>query len=224
MRFVRVLALVMVLCLMMATSVIGVEASPSAGEDGKSRPTPKLPIIVDGTRYAPSEITRFADKETLYYVYDAAAEPEGVLLIFTSQGAFDRYLRDHEGILPSALPSASSDTVQQPSMSTGVQPEMFCSGTDVYAQFSEDIWYDGASLSLSPGEYLGDLTATQCGNFNDRISSIAANPANVAGVRVWEHVHQGGDVLHMDRSKGNMTYADLVLVGWNDRGSSVYVW
>lgn len=67
-------------------------SAPIFGQQNRSHKPVRLPVIVEGVRYEPDEVSRFQG-QTMYWVYDEAAKKQGVMFGFTSPEAVQDYGR-----------------------------------------------------------------------------------------------------------------------------------
>lgn len=162
---------------------------------------PDYPVIVDGVRYEPAEITRF-NGQVLRFVGDERAQKEGVIHAFTTVAGLEQYLQEQWG-WPSSQESTTADA----------QIAGF------WTNFYEHWWYGGAVFGSAPGVGWPDLRVAPAG-WNDRISSVQV-ATEASWATLYEDVNFGGAQFWM---QSGSNYPVLWWHGWNDRASSVIVW
>jgi len=165
-------------------------------------PVPKLPVVVDGVRYAPEDISRF-NGVVLRYVLDEQGKSEGVIYAFTTVEGLTTYLKDRWGWQPA---SAGAAVVQPASDS-------------YWTVFYDDPLYAGSTLSAAPGALIPILGNISPG-WNDRISSVKVT-TGAAWATLYADINYGGDQLWMQRGT---EWLWLVQNGWDNRASSIKVW
>lgn len=170
----------------------GSEAAPIVHQ------VPQYPIIVDGVRYAPEQISLF-DGQVLRFIWDERTEQEQVLYAFTTLEGLETYLQVQWGWSPSQNSATEGQTAVY------------------YSYFYEHTYYRGACLGLVRGYGIRDLRPW---NMNDKVSSVAVAP-DASWATLYEHINYGGSQLWM---RGGYRFSSLVPYGWNDRASSVVAW
>ncbi|MDA8217873.1 MAG: hypothetical protein M0Z94_09690 [Dehalococcoidales bacterium] len=175
-------------------------------------PIPNYPVVVDGVRYQPEEISRFNGR-ALRFIWDKKSAAEGVIYAFTTAQGLERYLKEQWNWSPSAKPptAGSSATLAEPSAIIG--PE---SVDPYWTLFYEHDGFDGNSIRLEPGACFGDLTSWPAG-WNDRISSLKVATA-ASWTVLYEDIMMSGS-QHWEQS--GVERPSLSPFGWNDRASSV---
>lgn len=174
---------------------------PDSEEAAIVHQAPDYPVIVDGVRYEPDEISRF-NGQVLRFVWDERAEKEGVIYAFTTVEGLEQYLREQWG-WPSSQESTTSDGQI----------------AGLWTNFYKHWWYGGAVFGSAPGVGWPDLRVAPAG-WNDRISSVQV-ATEASGATLYEHVNFGGAQFWM---QSGSNYPVLWWHGWNDRASSVIVW
>jgi hypothetical protein len=158
---------------------------------------PLVPVIIDGQKHKPEEITKYNGR-ALYFVVDPQAQKEGALYAFTSIDLLKNYMVETHG-LPEAAGEVSTNHTSN----------------DPFSYFPEHTGYGGAWLALRVGYGITNL-----GGWNDRVSSILATPYG-RWTALYEHSNFGGTQLWF--YSGSDVW-DLRSYGWNDRASSLGVW
>jgi hypothetical protein len=170
-------------------------------------PVPKLPIVVDGVRYAPEDISHF-NGVVLRYVLDDRDKSEGVMYAFTTVKGLTTYLKDQWGWQPaSAVTAGAADTAVQPA------------NDSYWTVFYDDAYYAGSTLLTAPGAVIPDLGAISPA-WNDRISSVQVS-TGAAWATLYADINYGGDQLWMQRGT---QWPWLASNGWDNRASSIKVW
>lgn len=161
-------------------------------------PIPQVPIIVNGVKMAPEEITRF-NGQALYYLVDNQARANGVVYIFTSLAGIERHIYTTQTLHQSNASRMSS-----------------C------YEFSAH--YRGTYLSGgSPGYVqLGSPGASFTGPFaswNNDIESVVTTTCN-AYTKLYDNTNFTGSSLWLACCG---TTNDLDIYGWNNRAGSMKV-
>lgn len=89
------ITLVLLLGLIGATAVWAQDGGE--GEASLVHPIPSVPVIVDGTRYEPEEISRF-NGTVLRFVITSDSAREGHMYAFTSDEGLQEFLSEHGGL------------------------------------------------------------------------------------------------------------------------------
>ncbi len=209
------------------------------------RPTPKLPVRVDGTLYDPQDVGRFDDDELAFFVRsrdeifalrDRAVWGPIIQSMFLTNMA--------TGLVSRPVLAASAGSLSVTDYGPHYCP--YPGYTDPWTPFSscpypppppehpapipnpppyvvrlatEKLWH-GDHLDVGSGESYMDLTHVgwwiYAEDWNDKFMSIHQMTC-LAGV--FEHVHFGGDYLQIGPNTGG--WSDLDLVGWGHRISAV---
>lgn len=107
--------------------------APSPSEPSEYvHPVPLIPIVVDGVKMQPEEISKY-DGQPLYYLVTEQSEAEGVIYIFTTLEKL-----------------TNSDELAQSSKNNN-NLMTSCTNTSV---FYVDTYQGGRSIGLEPGDYL----------------------------------------------------------------------
>jgi hypothetical protein len=173
-------------------------------------PIPKMPIMVDGVRYAPEEISQFNGR-VLRYVLDKRTQSEGVMVAFTTLDGLMAYLKDQWGWQPSGTTVSAQSAV-----GTGIMQPM---SDSYWTVFYADAYYAGSTLITAPNATIADLGAVSPG-WNDRISSVQV-ATGVAWATLYADTNYYGDQLWMQRGT---EWGWLANNGWDNRASSLKVW
>jgi hypothetical protein len=170
-------------------------------------PIPQMPIVVDGVRYAPEEISQFNGR-VLRYVLDQHSQSEGVIYAFTTLEGLTQYFKDQWGWEPTS-PSARS-------LGTGIVRPM---SDSYWTVFYADAYYAGSTILSAPNAAISDLSTVSPG-WNDRISSVQVS-TGAAWATLYADTSYGGDQLWMQRGT---EWSSLAGNGWDNRASSLKVW
>lgn len=170
-------------------------------------PIPQMPIVVDGVRYAPEEISQFNGR-VLRYVLDQHSQSEGVIYAFTTLEGLTQYFKDQWGWEPTG-PSARS-------LGTGIMRPM---SDSYWTVFYADAYYAGSTILSAPNAAISDLSTVSPG-WNDRISSVQVS-TGAAWATLYADTSYGGDQLWMQRGT---EWSSLAGNGWDNRASSLKVW
>ena len=170
-------------------------------------PIPQVPIVIDGVRYAPEEISQFNGR-LLRYVLDQHSQAEGVIYAFTTLEGLTQYLKDQWGWEPTS-PSMRS-------MKSGIVRPM---SDSYWTVFYADAYYAGSTILSAPNAAISDLSTVSPG-WNDRISSVKVATGS-AWATLYADTSYAGDQLWMQRGT---EWSSLAGSGWDNRASSLKVW
>jgi hypothetical protein len=163
-------------------------------------PIPLIPIVLDGVRMAPEQITKFNDRN-LYYLVDERAISEGVVYVFTSLQKIETHIENSEAS------HFSKRSFSKPSLShcTGGGVSIFYSEIN-FSNFLEDLGPGEAGLNLYNGDDndLESVSATHCNEYTKLYDGH-----NLTGSSLW--LACCGDTQ------------DLDIYGWDNRASSIKV-
>ena len=178
-----------------------VVAGPAAADTGNSgarsivHETPKVPVIVDGTRYAPKQIHRF-DGRPLYMRLTANRK---ALVAYTKRADFDAALRR---------------------MARRTAGKARTSGRGAYVRFFKDYGLRGDWHYVDSGRGIANLDCLEWTVFGNDISSLYVNGQNIV---IYDqpdfNYHTWGDALAL--SPGY--YDDLRLYGFDNRIESLFM-
>lgn len=218
------ISLVLLLALIGATAVWA--QGGGEGESPLVHPIPSVPVIVDGVRYPPEEISRF-NGTLLQFVLTADAVQEGYMYAFTTDERLLEFLSEH-GQLPSGdlreggiegVDYYVSEGGEPPLPTLEGSPVSACEPSDYWTKFFKDINCGGGVFGSAPGVEWSDLRYRPEG-WNDVISSLVVATA-ASWATLYEHINFGGDQLWVE---SGLELGDLRDYGWNDRASSIRVW
>src|SRR4029079_3082395 len=82
------------------------ERQPGSGRHFLAERGIKVPVLVDGVRYEPNEMSAF-DGQTLYWVIDRTAIEQGFLYAFTTPEGAREYGREHASGAPRSGPGVA---------------------------------------------------------------------------------------------------------------------
>lgn len=169
---------------------------------------PELPLIIDGSFFAPEQI-RFFDGQPLHFYADDATMAEGVLYGFTSRAGLREFLVDSHR-LPADQDNQPLRTVNGQAMSG--------SGTGVVIFYENASW--GGFFFWVPAGY----TATFGGStWDNRISSTLLQNGPVSSVTLWDFSSCTGTSLTLGTTF-SVTQSSLAgSFGFNDRAACVQV-
>jgi hypothetical protein len=182
------------------------EAATPASDD-IVHPIPQMPIVIDGVRYAPEEISQFNGR-VLRYVLDQHGQSEGVIYAFTTLEGLTQYLKAQWGWAPGSSSARSMG-------SAIVRPMSDSYWTVFYA----DAYYAGSTILSAPNAAISDLSTVSPG-WNDRISSVKVATGS-AWATLYADTSYAGDQLWMQRGT---EWSSLAGSGWDNRASSLKVW
>jgi hypothetical protein len=183
-----------------AGSAYGTPLGSGEPERGIVHAEPKVPVIVDGVRYAPKDIHRFDGRE-LYFVLDLT-QPD-VLLAFTSEAEFRAVVATRTAAYRSRAVPASAGQ---------------------YAVFHSADELRGDWLQVNSGSGYNDLRAVArgcgifgcAGDWNDVISSVEIHGYQY----LYRDPNYGGGYFW---ASGDGWF-NLSTYGFDNVGSSVNVW
>lgn len=199
-------------------------ASEWVYEEGKSDPdavthqVPNVPIKIDGEKREAKEIKKH-DGKPLYSVWDANAEAEGTLYVFTSKKKYQEYLAANG--LSDAVKSPTKATAQNYQQRAGTYHN---DETNRTTYFYEDVSYGDDRLLIYDGGIISDLrerSRSGCcfRTWNDAISSVRTTPWG-AGTTLYTDIWFEGSEFFIQARRD---IPDLRVYGWNDRASSIWV-
>ena len=169
---------------------------PKSDEASIVHQVPEYPVVVDGVRYEPEEITRF-NGQVLRFVWDDRTAQEGVLYAFTTVEGLERYLKEQWDWPPSQ--------------------ESQVLGEEDWSHFYAHWWYGIPVLKVNPGNGMEDLRLI---GFDNEISSMKVGPL-ASWATLYDLPNYQGAEFWRQR---NSNVPVLWLYEWNDRADSVFSW
>jgi hypothetical protein len=218
------ISLVLLLGLIGATAVWA--QGGGEGEASLIHPIPSVPVIVDGVRYEPEEISRF-NGILLRFVITSDSAREGRMYAFTSDEGLQGFLSEHGGLPSDEVREGGMEGVDYYVSESGGPPPPPPEGSTIpnvqlasyWTKFFEHINYNGKQFGSAPGVGWPDLRYTPPG-WNDIISSLQV-ATDASWATLYEHIYYDGNQLWV---QSDLWLPDLRQYGWNDRASSVIVW
>ncbi|MGD8501574.1 MAG: hypothetical protein PVJ86_13055 [Phycisphaerales bacterium] len=135
---------------------------PKGDESSTVHTVPALPVVVDGVRYEPEEISRF-NGQVLRFVADERTGREGVIYAFATVEGLEKYLKEQWDWPPS---QESQESEKSEISNTSIL-------IVEWPKFYQHWWYGGDRLEVKPGHGVEDLGIV---GFDDEISSLKVGP------------------------------------------------
>lgn len=160
-------------------------------------PIPQIPIVLDGVKMSPEEITKF-DGQVLYYIVDKKAQDEGVVYVYTT---LDSITRHYESTKSKDAPNFAP---------TG------CLNANTAWK---DKWHNdaGGRMYITPGDEHSFATGQTYASFNNNIESTHVNFCSNY-LKLYDNTDYTGSQLWLAT---NGWTGDLGIYGWNNRAGSV---
>lgn len=190
----------------------------------------KVPFRVGTTIYEPQDTKQF-NGTTLHLYCDDTTSKNGVVLAYTSKAKLRKALKERGVLPPDFEESLANGSILKQDWwmdDRNLSAKLLTiSRTDYY--FHEHINYRGGVLLIKGGNHISDLrsrtldrSCTSQVSWNDVISSIDCAVINGVnynyGLFCFEHINFGGELLYI---RGRVEIPNLVVLGWNDRISSI---
>lgn len=187
---------------------------------------PSVPVIVDGVRYEPEEISCFNGTPLQFVLTFDAVQGEYMYAFTTDEGLLE-FLSGRGGLPSGDIREGSIEGLDYYVSEGGEPPPPPPEGATVpsvlpasyWTRFFEHINYGGKEFGSAPGVCWPDLRYNPPG-WNDIISSLKVATA-ASWATLYEHIYYGGDQLWV---QSGIWLPDLRPYGWNDRASSICVW
>lgn len=190
-----------------ATALAGAVATPAvAAKSQLVHRTPKVPIVVDGVRYAPQQIHRF-DGRPLYLRMATDGES---LIAYTKLSRFEAFLASQGSSLPSAADAAKPPLAHASSQGQWTQ---FCTDRRGYGHCS-NLW---SGQSISDTASLNGANWFNHWEFDDTISYVRSSPGQSVFLYDWPNFDPAGGWFWMAPGQE----LDLNRVSWEDRVESI---
>ncbi|MCA9944099.1 MAG: hypothetical protein KC449_11490 [Anaerolineales bacterium] len=196
--FILVVTLLSVLVFATSSQKVLAQEQPVQDEQTENiHPVPQIPIIVDGVKMAPEEITKFNGQE-LYYLVDNESD---VLYIFTTL----------EGITKQAE-------------QTNVKNNEISSSNQMMSCYEYSAFYQGTYLSGGGPWFVKSGTQVSFGSgpyafLNNDIESAQTTTCNVY-TKLYDNTNYTGSQLWLACCG---TTNNLGIYGWNNRAGSIKV-
>jgi hypothetical protein len=199
-------------------------------------PVPRLPFLLRGALYDPSDIARFngqelhfissGDKSHIIAIDDRAVIERWWQFSFVSAN-LKTFKANESGMSTTGSwrPGGDIGGGYLGTSPTFDLPKLGLGGTRgapyIRTTFFEDINFRGSDIELEPGLGYPDLTKVSwtflgTGDWNDTISSVRLDGTELA--MLYEHVNWGGSTFSTTHEPNLTTF------GWNDRASGCATW
>lgn len=180
----------------------GLRATPADLAKTIVHRVPRVPVVIDGVRYEPQEITRFNGR-ALHFVAEPQAQRPALIRAFTSLQAAQDYTRRQSGSPTGTLTPLSA--------------------VDSKAHFYQHN-FSGNEFTREPGEGEPDLRRVNCflwwcTDIDNQVSSVAASRTSSYTVLYDYYNYYGNSLWIPAGTTADVSY--LSWYGWNDRASSV---